>query len=138
VGTWGMGPFDSDSVLGLVDVALREGWGAAVEALAAMDANPADGGFVDYPEFQEAWAGAELVAAAYGFPAPGLPDRARAWVAEQSAPEVWVVALAQRALARLLAEMRAIRRQWHPEFEDEWTPQLHDLGQRLDHARHPG
>jgi hypothetical protein len=133
-----MGPFDSDSVLGLVDVALREGWGAAVEALAAMDANPADGGFVDYPEFQEAWAGAELVAAAYGFPAPGLPDRARAWVAEQSAPEVWVVALAQRALARLLAEMRAIRRQWHPEFEDEWTPQLHDLGQRLDHARHPG
>lgn len=138
MGTWGTGPFDSDSALDLVDTALREGWGAAIEALAAMDANPADGGFVDYPEFQEAWAGAELVAAAYGFPAPGLPDHARAWVAEQPSPEVWVVALAQRALARLLAEMPAIRRQWHPEFEDEWTPQLHDLGQRLDHASHPG
>ncbi len=138
MGAWGLGPFENDGALDWL-VQLRSGGIDAVgSAFADMAAEP---GYLELYEGQNALAAAEILAAAHGRPAEGLPREVARIVAdrgERLAAESELVGLAREALARILAENSEIAELWDdtPSGPD-WRRRVSELDQRLGGIQTP-
>lgn len=133
MGTWGAGSFDNDSVLDWLADLEEGGVDVLREALAAAaDADEKD--YLDADEAQPALAAAEIVAAACG----KGDDR----IAAQTGVLTWLadrrgefgeadLALARRAVERVLVKSE-LQELWGENGSDnEWTPVVKDLLRRL-------
>ena len=143
MGTWGMGAFENDTAADWVwELEDSEGADVVRAALAAA----ADTGERDYLETTEgviAIAAAEVVAAAAGSPAPGLPEEVQTWVDRHGRAVADLVGLAQRAVRRTMGAESELRELWSPEEDAdpadvaEWERRVADLERRLASAAAP-
>src|SRR5262249_14352864 len=118
MGAWAHGSFANDDALDWVAALSRTGSGAVVQALSAVPES--DDEYLEAPPASAAVAAAEVVAAQAGSPAAKLPDEVTAWVASQPRPTPELLALARRAVERVLrsSELRDLRA--HSEDSEAW------------------
>jgi Domain of unknown function (DUF4259) len=100
MGAWAHGSFANDDALDWVAMLSRSGSDAISQALSAVP--QADDDYLEAPAASAAIAAAEVVAAQAGSPAAKLPDEVSAWVASQPRPTPELIALARRAVRRVL------------------------------------
>src|SRR5262245_15156924 len=129
MGAWGHGSFANDDALDWVASLLRNGSSAIVRALNAVPESDDD--YLEAPSASVAVAAAEVVAAQAGSPSAKLPAEVSAWVASQSQPAPELVALAQRAVERVLRRSE-LRDLWADSKKSEaWQAEVAGLLTRL-------
>jgi hypothetical protein len=132
-GAWETGPLDNDAALDFLAMAEASPDEAPLRQIfAAALADPK--AFLEDEIASRAIAGAELVAAMKGSPAPELPEPALAWAKRQSpAADQSLIQLAIRAVDRIAASSET-RDLWAANGEKDlpaWLAGLGELKQRL-------
>lgn len=138
MGAWGLGPFENDGALDWLAL-LRNGEIDAVGSAFSSVTTAPD--YLEADEGQNALAAAEILAAAHGRPAEGLPQEVARIVAvggERLVAKPELVGLAREALARILAENSEIAELWDdtPAGPD-WRRRVSELDQRLSSIQSP-
>jgi hypothetical protein len=135
MGAWGVGPFENDEALDwaldLQDAA-AEGPAFVEEYLQRVAEWPADE-FLEAPDCTVALAAAEVVAAMRGQRTADLPESVEAWLKGRGAPDPKLVALANAAVARTLADSE-LAELWNDAEPDEakaWREHCAGLQRRL-------
>ena len=130
MGAWGIGAFENDGAGDLVAALRHQG----LDLLGSAFDLP-DGEYLEVDQGQEVIAAAEIVAAAFGQAAPGLPPDVQQFVAQHGVAiraRTDLPARALRALARVTADDSEIQDLW-AEVDDgrAWSAALQDLEGRL-------
>ncbi|AKF08114.1 DUF4259 domain-containing protein [Sandaracinus amylolyticus] len=129
MGAWGHGAFENDDSLDWL-AELEAGRMTVRDALEAAVAESDD--LLEAPEASMAIAAATLVAAAKDGERTALPDGARAWVDANGAAAKADVALAIRAVERVLdAAGSELAELWADAETDEWRGDVEALLARL-------
>ena len=134
MGAWGHGAFENDDASDWLYELEDDADGRLL--MEALDVSGEE--YLEAPEGAVAIAAAEVVVAAQGRSAAGLPDEARAWVEAHRdivLPECRAAALA--AVDRVLKDGSELRDLWSDSEEggDEWIAALEDLRRRLQESR---
>ena len=134
-GAWGVGSFENDDALDLVGEVEREGVAAISLALKRVS-EPS--GYIEAPECSQAVAAAEIVAAAQGYPAQGLPESVRKWLKAQAKPPAGdLLQLAERAVGSVLDPKRSeLAALWAETVsgKQSWRGAIAELQSRLELA----
>ncbi len=129
MGAWAHGSFANDDALDWVATLSRSGSSAISQALSAVP--EADDDYLEAPTASAAIAAAEVVAAQAGSPADKFPAEVSAWVASQPRPAPELIALARRAVQRVL-RLSELRDLWaESEDSDAWQAEVSGLLARL-------
>src|SRR4051794_36794513 len=129
MGAWGTGVFDNDDALDWFDALERRG---ADAVLVALETVPEEDDYIEAPQANEALAAAEIVAAARGRSAAGLPGEGTDWV-QAHAAEIGdeLVPLAIGAVTRIRADSE-LKDLWEEDDSaSEWLAVVDDLLARL-------
>ncbi|MDH5511028.1 MAG: DUF4259 domain-containing protein [Nitrospinota bacterium] len=146
MGVWGVGSFDNDTALDLVEELMEVDRGATilVSTLQATAAVPIDE-LVDSDDAVETLVAAEYLAAAKGSAADDLPEQAHQWLEENDLiagdsfiggslkeKEKWLTGLALKAIEKIQSVNSELNQQWEETDDyDEWLATLDDLKARL-------
>lgn len=130
MGAWGTGAFENDGAGDLVAALRHQGPGPLEEAF-----DLPDGEYLEVDQGQAVIAAAQIVAAAFGQAAPGLPAEMQQWVARHGPAiraQAGLPGKALRALARVTADDSEIQELW-AEVDDgrAWSAAVQDLEARL-------
>lgn len=129
MGAWGTGVFENDTALDWFDALERRG---ADAVLAALQTIPEEDDYIEADQASEALAAAEIVAAALGHPASGLPGEAADWVqAHAGEIDSALVALATDAVTRIRANSETQALWEESDSGAEWHAVVDDLLARL-------
>jgi hypothetical protein len=130
MGAWGRGPFENDFAADWVyELEAASDWSVVQSALTSVVTTS---GYLDAMYGSTALAAAEVVAAALGHPAPGLPETVTAWVAAHgSNPSADDVTLARRAVVRVNANDSELRDLWREAADKSFEDGTEDLRRRL-------
>jgi Domain of unknown function (DUF4259) len=129
MGAWSHGNFANDNALDWVAALRRDGSGAVIHALNAVPES--DDQYLQASTASAALAAAEVVAAQAGSPAPKLPTKVSAWVSNQPPPAPELVAIARRAVERVLRRSE-LRDLWAESASSEaWQAEVAGLLTRL-------
>jgi hypothetical protein len=130
VGVWGTGPFENDDARDFTAELQADGmWvlRGALEEVALLDPE----GYMAAPPSSRAIAAAEVLAAARGKPAPDLPPEVADWMSRAPRIDDRLVALASKAIARIL-DGSELKELWHASEEGPaWESRVTDLAERL-------
>ena len=133
MGAWGHGAFENDDASDWLYELEDDSDGHVL--MEALDVSGED--YLEAPEGAVAVAAADVVAAAQGRPAAGLPDEATAWVKANRSivrPEYRAAALV--AVDRVLNDGSELRDLWS-DSEDgghKWIAALNDIRRRLQES----
>ncbi|MDH5636928.1 MAG: DUF4259 domain-containing protein [Nitrospinota bacterium] len=143
---WGVGSFDNDTALDLVEELLEVDRGATilVSSLQATAATPLDE-LIDSEDAAETLVAAEYLAAAKGSAADNLPEQAKQWLEEndliagdilvggsRDKKEKWLTDIALKAIGIIQSVNSELNQMWEEsEDYDEWLAGLDDLKARL-------
>lgn len=129
-GTSGPGSFDNDDALDWIAecVAAKDAQAVTAALKAALGKGP-----LEAPSAAAAVAAAEVVAAARGKPAKGLPPELREWVERQAKPALTNLApMALQALGRVKdPKISELRQLWAESQANPWLAAIADLERRL-------
>jgi hypothetical protein len=129
MGAWGARAFENDAALDWLAELRSEG---VQETLTRVACTPADE-YLDVDDGTSGLAAAEIVAATLPNGRSGLPNEAMAWLAANGGTiGAREVALARRAVERVLAERSELRELWDETgTETEWHVDVHSLLSQL-------
>lgn len=129
MGAWGTGVFENDAALDWFDALERRG---ADAVLAALQTIPEEDDYIEADQAAEALAAAEIVAAALGHPAAGLPGEATDWVqAHAGEIDSTLVPLAVDAVTRIRTDSEPQALWEESDSGAEWHAVVDDLLARL-------
>jgi hypothetical protein len=131
MGAWGNGSFENDRALDWAREML-----AGDQPLAAVEFALDESTGVDYLEADEgsaAIAAAEVVAGLAGRSRGTMPEAITAWVTKQPEPTDELLALAIKAVRRVLADDSELRELWEEGDEgDDWRGDVEELLECLE------
>lgn len=137
MGAWGSGAFDNDTAAdwryGLVDAVSESEAVQVIESALRAATDPPAGEYLDADVGSCALAAAEIVAAALGQPASGLPEDVTEWLeAHGRAVPTTLRALAQTAMARAAGPASELAELW-AESDDsaQQAAEVQSLAERL-------
>ena len=132
MGVWGVGSFDSDEALDVIDAVLEpEGDDPLREFIDRSTWN--DKELSRYTATQMV-AACEIVAALIGNPSPTLPEELAVWVEENKDYDVSsLIPLCKKAIEEMVAEGAPARDMWLREEKYlEWVKSVKGVGERLN------
>jgi hypothetical protein len=130
MGAWGSGHFENDDALDWLAEFEAEGLQAAGGAIA--DVLSLEGEYLEAPTASRALAAAEVIAAASGNQAQGLPDPVLSWLSSHPLTRSTELLMnAATAVRRVLAESELRDLWFEGESGAEWEASVNALLQRL-------
>jgi 3-methyladenine DNA glycosylase AlkD len=129
MGTWGAESFENDDALDwLQELTSSDDVKLLRKALQEAVSSPEP---LEAPEASAVVAAAELVAAALGRPAQGLPEETGEWIERYSNPEVRALASLARRAVRSIKDRSELRELWEEAGAQEWLAAIAALEARL-------
>jgi hypothetical protein len=131
MGAWGAGPFENDDAADWVSDLEESSDESVIAAALNVVSDLAPDEYLEAPDASLSLAAAEVVAAVFGSPCPGLPDEVSNWIAGSHAALSPDLVDRARAAVDRVSTNSELKELWDEAGDRQWLANVFNLQARL-------